>query len=292
MKTFHTVCFRKPDLDTLVSAWLAGVNPGRHKIIPLTGNASAEMLNDPATLCLECGGSGQVNLANFDHHGPGEALPTAAEQAFTFFAPRDAVNRYAFSRDLTYYTAWVDSAGERGLEPPKAEVTLSGLLSAQIATANSTLESFMQGLTLIAECAASGLPPWDLEAGLSRYPRWQTLAAQKARLRRELSDCAAQVCPLDNRLGPGLSLRCSLPGVHGLLRDMGGKVRLALCPGTTLRCTISVDGENKSWLQKLLLRIGDLEQGWGGPANGCIIGSPFAGSHLSEREIRVLISNL
>lgn len=71
----------KIDLDTCGAAMLLGVERGDEiKFLP-SGIASSEDLLNPNIICIEVGGSGQVNLNNWDHHGEGgEKLFSATRQ--------------------------------------------------------------------------------------------------------------------------------------------------------------------------------------------------------------------
>lgn len=73
----------KIDLDTAGAAFLLGVTREDEVEVVRSGQASEADLANPDVLCIEVGGSGQVNLRNFDHHGLGsEGLPSATTQAF------------------------------------------------------------------------------------------------------------------------------------------------------------------------------------------------------------------
>ena len=71
----------KIDLDVIGCGFILGVSR-KDKVIPVRGQASEEVLEDPKIVCIECGGSGQVGLLNFDHHEPDAPQKSATWQAF------------------------------------------------------------------------------------------------------------------------------------------------------------------------------------------------------------------
>lgn len=79
------VIIQQVDMDTCLTALILGVSPD-DEIIVVRDQADPEDLNDPCVLCIECGGSGRVELNNFDHHDAAHAqagdLPPACRQAF------------------------------------------------------------------------------------------------------------------------------------------------------------------------------------------------------------------
>lgn len=77
------VIIQKVDMDTALTAFLLGVSE-QDEIIVVRDKASPEDLADPNVICIECGGSRQIHLANFDHHNTKQELPAACVQAWEF----------------------------------------------------------------------------------------------------------------------------------------------------------------------------------------------------------------
>lgn len=285
-KIFTLVCLRKPDLDTVAAGFLAGVRPGLHPVLPCGGNAPETLLDNPAVLCIECGGSGQTSRLNLDHHGEGSVLPTAAEQALRLFR-RDSPRMHA----LAEYTAFIDSAGQRGKKPPyAANANLSALMSGVLLAHAEPAAAFQAGLKVLRQWAGTQAPPWDL-SGLERhFPLWRSCLEARAAMKAALLAESKNIVCFATAIGPGLAL-CSIRyGVHGLLRDAGGKARLAARAGSPLRYSISVDPENIHWLRSLAARLNAADPGWGGPAGGSIVGSPFSGSRLEIQSVMTLMA--
>ena len=82
------VIIQKPDLDTCLTAMVLGIE-GTEDIMVSRGEAPAEALNDPAVVCIEAGGSGQVQLNNFDHHNTPSYFSPACRQALEQRSVRD-----------------------------------------------------------------------------------------------------------------------------------------------------------------------------------------------------------
>ncbi|HID54984.1 TPA: hypothetical protein EYP37_00525, partial [Candidatus Poribacteria bacterium] len=86
------VVIQKVDLDTALTAFILGVSE-EDDITPVRDKASADDLLNPNVICIECGGSGQVELSNFDHHDTDEELPPACVQAYKLRGDDEHLNR-------------------------------------------------------------------------------------------------------------------------------------------------------------------------------------------------------
>lgn len=274
-------CFCKPDLDTVLAAWLLtrrhGVcRPGL--LLALPGEASAALLDEPRVLCLECGGSGRVADGNFDHHGE-DVLPCAAEQAWR------AVGGPSASAALVDYVAHVDRGDP--LPPAPGALPLSALFSGMLLCRRGPCRRFRAGLALVERVFSAGLSPLDVRP-LLRDPLLSSYAAARAAARQALERLGEEATSL--RLGRWrfMALVADLPGVHGLLRRRGADISLAGC-GSPRRWTLSVRQELHWLIPAVLPLLAAREPGWGGPAGGGIIGSPRSGSRLSQEEVAACV---
>jgi len=75
------VVIQQADLDTSLTALILGVSPD-DEVVAVQAKAAPEDLAHRDVLCIECGGSGQTDLNNFDHHDSAVSLPPACRQAF------------------------------------------------------------------------------------------------------------------------------------------------------------------------------------------------------------------
>ena len=274
-------CFCKPDLDTVLAAWLLtrrhGVcRPGL--LLALPGDAPAALLDNPRALCLECGGSGRVADGNFDHHGT-EVLPCATEQAW------QAVGAPPELADLVDYAARVDCG--RPLPSLEDALPLSALFSGMLLCHAGPCRRFRFGLELVEQVFRACLSPLDVRPLLS-LPHMARYAAARSSARQALE--AQWPRAIGETLGTWrfLSLVTDLPGVHGLLRRHGADISLA-GGGSPLRWTLSVRPELHRLIPAVLPLLAAREPGWGGPAGGGIIGSPRTGSRLSREDIAACI---
>ncbi len=71
------------DLDVIGAAYVLDITR-KDEIKLLRGEASSEALSNPSIICIEAGGSGQVDLLNFDHHGADAPQTCAAQQVFNW----------------------------------------------------------------------------------------------------------------------------------------------------------------------------------------------------------------
>ncbi len=276
MRPWRAVALRQPDLDTVVAGFVLGVEPDL-PVWPVTGEAPAGWLADPGVLCLECGGSGQTDLGNFDHHGEGAGLPPACVQALGEGGGADA-----WTRDLVAYAAAVDE----GRPPPAPRVLpdVSTLVSGIRLVHGEAAAAFRAGLQLLHECR--GLPPWG---PLPRRSAWMPYLDAKAENLRALLASLDAVRTATTRSGRTLAyLETPAAGGHEALRRTGAAITVLSRP---------LDGGRRKYtVASRTLRVADYlprlraaEPGWGGPSHGTIIGSPFSGSLLSPDDLIALL---
>jgi hypothetical protein len=145
---------------------------------------------------------------------------------------------------------------------------------------------------LIGQVSSLGLRPWDISAGLSDCPQWAEYLEAKEKAKEELFRLKSQVRDLSgDKPYKILALSADYYGVLGLLRDMGGEIRIAHKPSDR-KFTVSVDKKFQPWLAHLTEILNASEPGWGGPSNGLIIGSPFQGTEYSFLKFCEKIINL
>lgn len=75
MKT--VIC--KPDLDICLTAHVLDVIES-DILVCVQDRATSDDLADRSVHCIECGGSGEADLNNFDHHDPLLSLPPACRR--------------------------------------------------------------------------------------------------------------------------------------------------------------------------------------------------------------------
>jgi hypothetical protein len=268
---------RKPDLDTITSAFLLNINQNTHQLCLTAEEAPFEVLANRDVVCLECGGSGQTEALNFDHHETGLSLPTAVEQVW------EHLGQNSIFSQLVNYVAWVDSGGLRGSCPcvgrgDEPRATLSAFTSGLFLLVPDLQRRFWLGLELVEQVWLSGLPPWDLSAGLLERELWSKYFQAKISAARELDLLRPEVVELHGN-PKVLALSSEHYGAHGLLRKMGAAVRVAHRPSDG-QITVSVDELHRLWLDNLKMALNYQEPGWGGPSGGTILASPFAGTRF------------
>ena len=277
----------KPDLDTLAAALVAGVRWHTHRLVVLPGPAPAAVLANPVCLCLECGGSGQVAHNNFDHHN-GLGLPPACVQAWQVFRPRSRA-----VQALVAYAAAIDSgtAPSQGLgECGSYTVSLGQVLGGMALLHPAPARSFWEGLRLLHEVVALGANPHNLAPHMHPASLWAQYAASQQQQRSALQGQAHKVQRYAFAHTTMLVLATHHAGVHGLLRGMGGQVRLALrpLPGGRVQVSLSCEQGWQGVVAHFLAAICQQEPGWGGPDHGTIVASPRGGSRLGAEVIVAL----
>jgi len=272
------VVFSKADLDTCLAGALAGVADG-DLVVWQPGGATPEQLRDPQTLCLEAGGSGQVELRNFDHHDTALPLPPAATQAFL------AAGRPPEFERLVELNEMVDTARPFAASYfPNASHLISGI---RFVHARDPVRQFLAGVEALRRIAADGLDPFG---PLPWLPEWQPYFEEKQRRLAEMPDIGFALWQSN-----GLTIafaETNAIGAPSLLYRHGADVAVVFSPhfGYPPVPKYTICG-NQVRVDRLLPVLNARDPGWGGPAHGTIIGSPRAGSRLSFEELRRLVEN-
>lgn len=267
--------FQKPDMDTVLAAFILGWED-TNDLICVQGDAPQSALNDRRIYCLECGGSGQTWLGNFDHHTPGRPLPPACVQAYHWMRRNDLA-----LLSLVLYVAAVDT----GAHLPgrnKARLGLSNIFSGMRLVLISEMDQFRAGIAIFKTILTKKIDPC---MSMPFLAEWMTYMTAKEKQRDDLSAYRVNVVWFTTKAGmQGGFLECPLPGVHGLLRSLGCRVSIAAGLKYQGRRVVSIAGDNLP-VNGLLPVLNSIEPGWGGPSHGSIIGSPRSGTSLEEGTI-------
>lgn len=267
--------FQKPDMDTVLAALILGWKK-TDDIVFVQGGAPQSALNDPRIYCLECGGSGQTWLGNFDHHDPGQSLPPACVQAYYWMRRDDPA-----LLSMVQYVAAVDT----GIGMPcrdKAVLGLSNIFSGMRLILSSEIDQFRTGIGIFELVRAKKIDPWMAMPFLSE---WMSYMSVKEKQRDDLFAYRENVVWFTTKAGlQGGFLECPLPGIHGLLRVLGCRVTIAAGLRYQGRRMVSIAGDDMV-VNSLLPVLSSIETGWGGPSHCGIIGSPRSGTSLEEGTI-------
>ena len=272
------VVIQRPDLDTCLAGAILGVEE-TDPVIQRPEGATPQELEDPEVICLEAGGSGQVERRNFDHHDPRLALPPAATQAFAF------AGRPAEYAPLVEYNEVVDLCLDSPLRPPFPNVSslISGI---RFVHADDPVRQFREGVAALKLIARRGIDPFDRLPALAC---WDLYLEEKA---RRLAELNRHPLPAEFVLCGRTKIAFStsqLVGAVGALYRQGADVAVLARPleqSGTWKYTIA--GRNVQ-VAGLLPALNRLEPGWGGPAHGTIIGSPWRGSTLAPETVRAVV---
>ena len=286
------VVIRKPDLDTCLTGLLLGVTPDDEIVVAPQGASEAD-LHDPAVLCIEAGGNGQVHLNNFDHHDPeaekGKELPPACVQAFTRLKEEgrlDLALEPALER-LVEYVAIVDTDPTQLQKDgrPVPQPTLSALFSGLLLVVQDPKERFLKGMDLLRTVLEEGIDPFG---AMPSRPEWEPYLAAKRRNEEALERAQADAKIFRSRGGRTVGyLETEAVGALGLLYNkLGCQVAIACHPRfgnpPVRKYTIATCDPDLS-LEPLLRILNEREPGWGGRRS--IIGSPTTGSRLHPTEV-------
>ena len=269
---------QRVDLDTCLTGAILGAQDD-DPVLHCPNGATPEHLADPSVTCIEAGGSGQVELRNFDHHDPRQKLPPAATQAYAF------TGKPALYLPLVEYNEMVDLNASSPLRPqfPSVSSLISGI---RFVHADDPVRQFRMGVRALRRIAELGLDPFDR---LPWRAEWAPYLEEKARRLCELSrtPIAAELIACGSRTIAFATT--GLCGAIGALYRQGADIAVVARPldnQGTWKYTIASRGPRVDGLLEALNR---LEPGWGGPSHGTIIGSPWQGSKLPFAVVRSIV---
>ncbi len=274
MKVF--IC--KPDLDTCLCGLLLGVNSD-DDIRNASGNAPARELVHPEALCIECGGSGQVQQNNFDHHDTEDGFPPACKQAFDLLGCNDSK-----TQRLVSYVCKVDlsSPCDRLIPFP----SLSNIFSGMLFVEKSPLSRFLKGMDILMKVLTEGIDPFSTIPIMDDMKEYIT-AKEKNRIKLagDLRDIKYF------RSGKGLKIGyLKSEGIGGIstLFSHGCDIAVLFNPAygdqAVPKFTIAGNGVCVIQMKSVFERV---EKGWGG--HRLIIGSPRTGTTIP---VTILIEKL
>lgn len=273
--------FGKVDLDTIATKILLGVNPAKHLLRCVAGSAAEEELSNPSTICIEVGGSGRVAENDFDHHEPGKTSLSACAQALERWA---RLIRYIDEADQG-----VRHASEEHDRKEKVFPSLAFLVAAMLGAVKEPYEQLERGSDILWAVVQSGIDPYgSMESILDDIPDAREWARQKRIHELLAEEVCAEAIWYTTKAGRKLAVVVTeWRGAPGALYGRGAEIVVALNPhheesGNIYR-KFSVAGHGVV-VRPAFERLNELEDGWGGTANGTFIGSPRGESSLLPLE--------
>lgn len=271
------VLFNKLDMDTCLTAFILGVSE-KDELVAIPGDASPQDLAEPQVLCIEVGGSGQIDLNNFDHHDPDGPLETACEQAFAVTGGGGSLRR------LVEYVSVVDSGGRAGRFVKTDPPYLSSIFSGMLLCTSGPAQQLLKGMEIFATVLEKGIDPFDTVVVLEEWEEYFKAYESNARRSDELGKMVQR---FHTRSGlRGGFLETDYIGAVGLVYGLGYDIAVVChpCYGPSLvrKFTVAARGVQLRHLKDIL---NAREPGWGGPSTGTILGSPRDGSGLTLQEV-------
>lgn len=282
----------KVDLDVaaaLAVLRLAGVEVTEVHSVRPGQSAPPEVLTDSDVICLECGGAGQTDLLNFDHHGPeGRELPCATAQVLEKF-------HVEFPPDLARYVALVDE-GRWDELPPKVEgwIYLDDLVRGAVEAEEDFSRKALAASDVVIEAVRTGIDPREPlpSSCLATFPaavEWLRWEAEQQRQARE-SLALHHVGEITVAI-----VVSQWRGASEMAYRAGADVMIALNPdfrGQGAKYTVGVNPRSDVAIDLVpvfdaLNGIETAEGTWGGRAT--ISGSPI-GSQLSLAEVLEVVT--
>lgn len=280
----------KVDLDSALASLLMGARLCETSIMAMRvarGSASAEELSDSTILVVEAGGSGRTAENNFDHHGPGAPDASSAAQVYK------RIGR------LVQYVDELDRGYLSGLDRCEFP-SLSQLFAGMLLSVKDPTEQMRHGQRILQEILESGVDPYgSMTPILDDMPGARAWAQVKREHDKKGGDAIASTTWYTTKNGRKLAvLETTWFGAPGALMGVGAEVIVACNPSHgdlgIKKFTVASNRDVGVTVTPALVEIKKLEEGWGGPAHGTIIGSPMdRSSALAIEEVmRIVIETL
>lgn len=283
------VVIQKTDLDTVLTAFLLDVSEA-DEIIVVRDKASDEDLVNPDVICIECGGSGQTEFNNFDHHDTDQPLPPACAQVFRLrYGPSDK----PLLERLVEYASALDTHGPEALKqrsqlPEEAFPTLSDIFSGMLLVTRDPREQLLRGIAILKRVQAQQIDPFGL---MPELPEWENYIEAKRQNNEAIQKAIAHARFFQTKSGLRAGfIETDVTGALGALYHLGCQVVIAYSPRfgnpPVPKYTIASNGMR---VDKLLPILNKRESGWGGPAHRTIVGSPRTGSTMKPEEVLMIV---
>lgn len=274
----------KIDLDTIGAAWILGVKSG-DDVQVLRGNATTEDLADSSVICIEVGGSGQVEMNNFDHHGAGsEDLLSASFQALSAVACENQV-----TSGIVEYIDILDRKGPEEIRSfsSGAAPFLSDIVSGIFLTKRSPLEQLFEGIRFLEILNESQIDPFgSVKELVEKHSELAVYAEAHEQNKLMITKALDEAKWGETASGLKMAwLETSFFGAMGALYAHGAQVAVAFNPNMNGVRKFTVAGNGGIKVNSILPLLEAVENGWGGPGTGTILGSPKDGSNMSLLEV-------
>lgn len=316
--TRKSVRVGKIDLDTAGTAYFLGVSR-EDEVVIVRGHAFAEDLLNAEIICIEVGGSGEVDSNNWDHHSPDGPRDSAAKQAanktlgdlfcscgsthwntpvsgeelssdcnvyFGYYRPGDMTLGDPTVKMLVEYINELDTNGPEALRQERVGFpTLSDVFAGMLLTERDAVEQLHKGVEILEKIVEEGRNPFHTIEGFDSY------AEAKAENNRQIAKAVEEAEWTVTQGGYKLAfLSTNFFGAPGALYGMGAEIVVAYAPqfGNPPVPKFTIAG-NGIKVDSALPELNALEEGWGGPATGTILGSPRTGSKLSLTEVTEIV---
>ncbi|MFH1210567.1 MAG: hypothetical protein V1645_01495 [archaeon] len=292
----------KVDMDTTGVGFLLNVK--RSDFVKVVQeNADDAYLKNPEILCIECGGSGQGRLLNFDHHDPLGPQDSATKQAYNRLTSSnvpmnpwytEVMHKYSeekmkqfnfIVRRLVDYINHFETKGFQSL-PNYGRLKfplLSDVFSGMLLLTNEPLEQFHTGIDIFWKIVDTLQDSYFTIDGFPAY------AAAKAEQNQKVLKAVKSAGWTRTKSGLKLAfLQSELYGVVGSLYGVGADVVVVFNPNFNGVPKFTVAGREKK-VTDALDELNSLEKGWGGPTSETIIGSK-SGTKLDLMKVVEIVS--
>lgn len=284
----------KIDLDTVLTAYIGHVDEN-DEIIVVRGEAEKSDLENRNVLCIEVGGSGEVEKNNFDHHDPEGPTDSASKQAWGKYCKKLGIkNPNTFSlNNLVNYVDRIDTQGiqaDSGIFP-----SLMDVFSGMLLTERDSKKQLLKGINIIREVVLQELirTTKNRLAPMPNIPSWTKYISAKNQHDEKKAEVVEKSVFTETTSGHKLAyVETDFFGAPGALYEVGADIVIAFNPDFNGVRKFTIAGKNVR-VDVVKSELDEKEIGWGGPPTGTILGSPREeGSCLSLEDVIKIVKKI
>lgn len=284
IRKIKIVLSKKVDMDScMTAAIIKDEEEAQLDIVAIVDKATPEQLEDEKIFCVEVGGSGQSNHHNFDHHVYYDDDP---EYAGDDTACQAAQEYYGFlNSNVNQIAKW--DIGDRNVAKAGMEIARE-VFKGMLLSKRKKEEQYEAGIYIMQNFRDGIFSPQNEEE-----QKWfETAYAYD----KQVEVCIKNAVLYED--GKIVFIETNFFGGIQAMQQEFCKARYYVAYNPKFgedkirKYTIAVRPEAGLSLNGITSRLNKIDQGWGGPSTGTIVGSPHGGSKLEPETVISVVKEI